>query len=301
MPKLLVCHLTATELELNAHFVPFGQEVFGMDDFDVVIVGINPDTEFHFLHFATLLVLVSFFLVLLLNVLVFAVVDDLAHRRVCIRRDLHKIQPALFSDTDRLVGRHDTELMPVLLDHAHFRRTNALIDPSLIDVAPIARTSLTRAIERRPRRAALPSPLITTSRACSSRRTWPLPLRANGTRYRVILRSGWTRPCPALIVLRARRKIAAIQLLEWIAYGVPPCGFNAPWSVCDTTREIFREQRVADFMSSARPRSRHVRAFMCPVLRDAKDLRIKNHAGKIKWGKATLANTPSTSFYAAHL
>ncbi len=148
VPKLLVRHLTATELKLNAHLVSLSQEVFGMDDFDVVIVRIDPNTEFHFLHFATLLVLVSFLLVLLLDVLVFAVVDDLAHWRVCIRRDLHEIQPTLFGNTDRLVGRHDAELMSVLLHHTHFRRADAFIHPSLIGVTSIARTPLTRTIER---------------------------------------------------------------------------------------------------------------------------------------------------------
>lgn len=93
-------------------------------------------------------------------------------------------------------------------------------------------------------------------------------------------------------MLRARREIAAIQLLEWIAYGRPPCGFNAPWSVCDTTKEIFREQRATDFMCSARPRSRHVRAFLFPVMRDAKDLRIKNHAGENQKGKEGVGKKP---------
>ena len=91
MPKLLVRHLPAAELKLNAHLVAFGQEVFGVRDLDQVVVRVDADPELHFLHLAALLMLVGFLLVLLLDVFVFAVVDDLADGWIGIRRDLHEV------------------------------------------------------------------------------------------------------------------------------------------------------------------------------------------------------------------
>lgn len=85
VPKLLMCHLTTAELQLDAHLVPFREEVFSMRDLDEVIMRVDADAEFHFLHLAALLMLVSLLLVLLLDVLVFAVVDDFADGWVGIR------------------------------------------------------------------------------------------------------------------------------------------------------------------------------------------------------------------------
>ena len=87
--ELLMRHLTTTELQLDAYLVPFRKEVFGMRDLDQVIMWVDADAEFHFLHLAALMVLVSFLLVLLLNVLVLAVVDDLAHGRIGVRSHFH--------------------------------------------------------------------------------------------------------------------------------------------------------------------------------------------------------------------
>lgn len=91
VPEFLVSHLAATELKLDADFVAFCQEVFGVHDLDLVIMRVDADAEFHLLHLATLLVLVSFLLVLLLRVFVFAVIDDLAHGRISRGSDFDEI------------------------------------------------------------------------------------------------------------------------------------------------------------------------------------------------------------------
>jgi len=129
MAELLMGHLAAAELELDAHFVPFGEEVFGMSDLDEVIVRVDADTELHLLHLAALLMLVGFLFVLLLDVLKFAVVDDLAHGRIGLRSHLHEVQTALTGNAQRLMRGQDAKLMlPVFLDDTHFRRTDALVD-----------------------------------------------------------------------------------------------------------------------------------------------------------------------------
>ncbi len=136
MTQFLVSHLAATELELDTHFVTFREEVFRVCDLDQVIMRVDADAKFHFLHLAALLMLVSLLLVLLKGVLVFAVVDDLAHRRIGIWRDFDEVKPTFFGDADSLRGGQDTELMlTILLDDADLRRANALIDASLIHIA----------------------------------------------------------------------------------------------------------------------------------------------------------------------
>ena len=129
MAELLMGHLAAAELELDAYLVSFGEEVFGMSDLDEVIVRVDADTELHLLHLAALLMLVGFLFVLLLDVLKFAVVDDLANGRIGLRSHLHEVQAALTGNAQRLMRGQDAKLMlPVFLDDTHFRRTDALVD-----------------------------------------------------------------------------------------------------------------------------------------------------------------------------
>ena len=129
MAEFLMGHLTAAELELDAHLVSFGEEVFGVGDLDEVIVRINADTELHLLHLAALLMLVSLLLVLLLDIFEFAVVDDLAHRRIGLWSHLDKVQATLTGNAQGLMRGQNAELMlAILLDDAYFWRTDALVD-----------------------------------------------------------------------------------------------------------------------------------------------------------------------------
>lgn len=131
--KLLMRHLATTELQLDAHFVAFREEVFSMRDLDQVIMRVDADAEFHFLHLAALLMLVGLLLVLLLDVFVLAVIDNLAHGRIGVRSHLHQVKPTLFGDANSLRSWDDAKLMlTIFLDDAHLRRTNALIDTGLI-------------------------------------------------------------------------------------------------------------------------------------------------------------------------
>jgi hypothetical protein len=47
------------------------------------------------------------------------------------------------------------------------------------------------------------------------------------------------------------RKIAAAQLLEWIAYGIPPGVFKTPGRRVATTWKIIGERRAENIISSA--------------------------------------------------
>lgn len=129
MAEFLVSHLAAAELQLDSHLMTFREEILGMGDLDEVVMGVDADTELEFLNLAALLMLVSLFLVFLLDVFELAVVDDFAHRRIGLRSNLHEIETALSGDAQCLVHRQDSELvLTVLLDDAHLGGADSLVD-----------------------------------------------------------------------------------------------------------------------------------------------------------------------------
>lgn len=141
--QLLMRHLAATKLKLNAHFMTFREKVFRVDDFDLVVVRVDADAEFQLLHLATFLVLVSFLLVLLLHVLVFAVIDNFADGRIGGSRDFDEIETAFFGHAQSNGGDKNTVLLiRYAIDDANLRRANALVNASLIHVASILRTTI---------------------------------------------------------------------------------------------------------------------------------------------------------------
>lgn len=132
----LVRHLASTELELNTDFVTVEQEIFGMSDLDEVVMGVDAHAELHLLQLAGLVLLEGFLLVLLLNVFVFAVIDDLAHRRVDVGRDLDEVEALFFGQADGLRSGQHTELFATgSVDHAHSWGADAFVHSSLIDVS----------------------------------------------------------------------------------------------------------------------------------------------------------------------
>ena len=185
MPKFLMRHLTAAELELDAHLVAFSEEVFGVRDLDQVVMRIDTDAELHLLHLAALLMLVGFLLVLLLNVLVLAVVDDFAHRRIDVWRDFNEVKTALLGDANGLRRGNDAKLMmTILLDDTHLRRTDALIHTGLIhktSIGPIATTWAISTTAAGTKRSATTSTCIATCWTRGTCGTWKSSWRACGT------------------------------------------------------------------------------------------------------------------------
>ncbi len=220
MPKFLVRHLTPLELKLNAHLVTFRQEVFGVDNLDVVIVGIDADAELQFLHLATLVVLVSFLLVLFLKVFVLAVIDDFADGRLGVRSHLHQVQSTLASHADRLRRWQDTiHMVRDTIHHAHFRRTNAFIDARLIDITSVVGTasSIGASTAHRARTSSHWRTIKTT--ACLPAKTSrALRTRPQGRWW--CTRGSGCLTWAALILPSG--ELVAVKALEWIANGIPP-------------------------------------------------------------------------------
>lgn len=146
----LVSHLTALELQLQAHLVAIGEEFLGMENLDEIIVRIDPDPEFELLELATFLSLGSLFLLLLLFVLELAVIDNLTNGRIRAGGDFDEVQSAIFRGTDGLPRGHDAHLLAGLsVNHAHFWCPDTVVDTGLICKAASAIEAWSWSVEAR--------------------------------------------------------------------------------------------------------------------------------------------------------
>jgi hypothetical protein len=79
-----------------------------------------------------LLVLAGGLGLLLLLVLVLRVVEDAADRRLGLGGDLDQVEGALAGALQSVRGRDDPDLLAVLVDQAHLRDPDPLVDPSRV-------------------------------------------------------------------------------------------------------------------------------------------------------------------------
>ena len=126
--EFLVRHLAATELQLHLELVALVEELLGVAQLGQIIVAVDVDAEFDLFDFAG----VGFLFLLLLGqfVAVFAEVDDAANRRVGIGRDFDKIEADLLGLAQGILQFHHAQLLAGRpIDHAHFARTDPMVDP----------------------------------------------------------------------------------------------------------------------------------------------------------------------------
>src|SRR5262249_20054215 len=94
----------------------------------VVVLGdLRPELDLA--HVDLLLVLAGGLRLLLLLVLVLRVVEEPRDRRPGVGGNLDKVEVALTRHLHRLLGLDDADLAAVLVDQAHLRDADALVDP----------------------------------------------------------------------------------------------------------------------------------------------------------------------------
>jgi hypothetical protein len=69
---------------------------------------------------------------------IFAVVGDLANRRVCRRRDFHQVESPLARHLDRFERLHDAKLRAFFIDHPDFAGPNPLVDTDSVALPEVA-------------------------------------------------------------------------------------------------------------------------------------------------------------------
>ena len=120
-------HLASAKHDDESDLVAFFEEAPDVLHLEVhvVLVGLRPELDLLRLEGRHALLLLL--LLLRLFVLELAVVHDPAHRRNGSWRDLDEIEALVLGDAQRLIRRHDAELL-AFVDDAHLLGTDALVD-----------------------------------------------------------------------------------------------------------------------------------------------------------------------------
>ena len=123
-----VCHFAAAETHGYFDPVAIVQELLGVFDFGIEVVGVDARGHANLLDLDDLLVLLGFFFFLQLLETVLAVVHDLADRRNGVRRDLDKVKVLLLGKRQGVGRGHNTKLAAVSSDHAKLLVADLLVD-----------------------------------------------------------------------------------------------------------------------------------------------------------------------------
>jgi hypothetical protein len=87
----------------------------------------SPGPHLHFLKLNRLLMLASLVLPLAELVKVLAIIDDAANRRVRRGGNFHEVKTLPTRDPQSFVGRHDSELSALFIDHPDFPGPNPFV------------------------------------------------------------------------------------------------------------------------------------------------------------------------------
>ena len=123
-----VRHLAAAETNGNFDPVAIFQELLGIFDLGIEVVGVDARGHANLLDLDDLLVLSGFLFLLELLEPELAVVHDLADRGNGVRRDLDQIEIFFFGQRQSSGGRHNTKLIAFSSDHAEFLVPDFLVD-----------------------------------------------------------------------------------------------------------------------------------------------------------------------------
>ena len=103
-----------------------------MRDLDLQIVFTGFWTHLYLFDLKGALFLLGFLFLFGLLVTVPAVIHNLAHRRVGVRRNLNQVQPKFGGRVQGLAGRNNTDLLPVRVDNSNLPGPDILVDVDAI-------------------------------------------------------------------------------------------------------------------------------------------------------------------------
>jgi hypothetical protein len=123
-----VGHLPAAESQARLYLIPFAEETDSLILLSLVIVFVHGYGKLNFLHRDDSLFLACGALALFLLVKITAVVLDAADGWNSGGRNFDEIEATLAGDSQRFIGRQDSQLLAVLIDDADFAGADALVD-----------------------------------------------------------------------------------------------------------------------------------------------------------------------------
>ena len=125
---ILVGHFPPAKAQRHLDLVALLEEALHRLDLHLIVVVVDVGPHLDLLDLDDLLLLLGLGLFLLLLVFVLAVIKDLAHRRLGVRRDLDKVKAGLLCDGERPVGRDDTALLAGVVNQKNLGNRDILVD-----------------------------------------------------------------------------------------------------------------------------------------------------------------------------
>ena len=121
-------HFPAAEAHGGFHPVPVGEELLGVFELGVEVIGVYAGRHANLLYFNDPLILLCFLLLLGLLKTELAIVHDAADRGGGARSDFDQVKLMLDSDLKSLLRGHNTQLLALRAYKAHFLVNNLLVD-----------------------------------------------------------------------------------------------------------------------------------------------------------------------------
>lgn len=126
--KVLVRHFATPETQSNFYFVAVLKELEDITHLNFVIVRVRVRAELDLFDLDDFLLFAGLGLALLGLVFELAKVHNLANRRVCVWRNLNKIQPGFFGQNHGAGGRYNAAIFAIGANQADFRGADVLVD-----------------------------------------------------------------------------------------------------------------------------------------------------------------------------
>ena len=126
--QFAMCHLTAAEPQAGLYLVAFSQKADGLILLRLVVVLVNRDGEFYFLHNNHFLLFARCSLALFLLVQKASIVVDAADGWDRIGRNLNQVQSTLSCNLQSLKRGENAELFAVFIDDADFAGANPVVN-----------------------------------------------------------------------------------------------------------------------------------------------------------------------------
>jgi len=112
-------------------FIALFQKADDVIFLEFIIVLIRIGSKLHFLNRNIFLVFLRLMKLLVHLVEVLSVIHDSANGRRRRRRYLYQVQAPFFSDFKRRLRRHNSELLVLVVNDAHFASPDSLVDPNV--------------------------------------------------------------------------------------------------------------------------------------------------------------------------
>jgi hypothetical protein len=133
----LVSHFAAAMKNHGAHFVAFTEKPYDLVLTNLKIVFRGSWTKLHLFQLRTTAALALFVRLFVLLILEFAVIGNLANRRIGRRRNFHQIQPPFARQAHRFKRLHDTQLPAFFVNHPDFPSAYPFVDADTVGLPEI--------------------------------------------------------------------------------------------------------------------------------------------------------------------